>query len=34
MQGKDPAKDIFPEVSQWMSGTSGIPLAGFFFMFY
>lgn len=28
IQGKeDPIKDIFPEVSQWMSGASGLPFA-------
>lgn len=35
IQGKeDPVKEIFPEVSQWVSGASGLPFAGFCFMFY
>ncbi|KAL2658824.1 hypothetical protein AAZV13_03G048700 [Glycine max] len=31
---EDPVKEIFPEVSQWVSGASGLPFAGFCFMFY
>lgn len=31
VQGKDDSmKDIFPEVSQWMSGAPGLPSALFF----